>query len=266
MYNCNLKGIELPNQEGLLNFGIKKGCSIPEESVYCQEGTYSNLIKVKGLVDNYTQYYDPLCPDPPGVGCNTCPQYVTFDYNLGFDPSLVQSASGVLTVKENNVVTSTTNITSLSFFDNTLSIQTYYSFEIIYTVNFTLTNGIVFETVTTIFNNGGTCDLESYSTSVQYYYDCLNYYQNLEDSILIPIELSDGFYTMSVDGETSCFIIECSPLDCRIYSMLEFCNSCDKKLLESFTMFILLDKCEDCCTKYELYKKIYTELNKCTTC
>ncbi len=40
----------------------------------------------------------------------------------------------------------------------------------------------------------------------------------------------------------------------------------DKKLLESFTTFMLLDKCEDCCTKYELYKKIYAELNKCTTC
>jgi len=268
-YNCEQNTISInPPVEGLIQFGVKKGCSEDiATNVYCQENTYVNFINAESFVDNYTQYYHPNCSDPPGTGCNYCPQYVTFNYGLNVDLDKVTGVSGTVTITENGSVVSTTNITNLSYFTNTYSYQTYYDFSIVYELDFTCTNGILFHLASSIFSNGQSCDIESYGTTEDYHYDCQNTYVNGEGYSIIDIVLEDGFYTTSVNGEYNCFIVECEPLECKIYNTLNFdCKDCETNNLDMFTWYLSLQNCSDCCTKNALYRKIYAELNKCETC
>lgn len=268
-YNCedNMLFIN-PPIEGLIEFGVKKGCSenITTET-YCQENTYSNFLKARSYYNNYAPYYDPGCPDPPGKGCNTCVQYITFNYGFNLDLSQVTAVNGTVTITENGSVVSTTNINNLSYFTNTYSFQTYYYFSIEYELTFTCVNGITFNSTGRIFSNGQTCDLESVKTTNNFTYNCLNTYINRDGFSIIDMTLKDGFYTASVNGQYECFIVECEPLDCKIYNSLNFdCKDCETNNLDVFTWYLSLQNCADCCTKNALYRKIYAELNSCQTC
>ena len=268
-YDCEENNILInPPIEGLISFGIKKGCSenITTE-IYCQENTYSNFLEARCYYDNYTLGYDLNCDDPPGTGCNTCPQFAEFNYGFNLDLSQVTAVSGTVTIEENGSIVSTTNINNLSYFTNTYSYQTYYYFLIKYELTFTCTNGITFNIVSRIFSNGQSCDLESVRTTNEFNYDCLNSYVNGEGYSIIDMTLEDGFYTALVNGQYECFIVECEPLDCKIYNTLNFdCKDCETNNLDIFTWYLSLGNCTDCCTKNALYRKIYAELNSCQTC
>jgi len=181
-YNCEENNILInPPIKGLISFGVKKGCSenITTE-VYCQENIYSNFLEAQCYYNNYTLGYDLNCDDPPGTGCNTCPQFAEFSYGFNLDLSQVTAVSGTVTIEEDGSVVSTTNINNLSYFTNTHSFQTYYYFLIKYELTFTCTNGITFNIVSRIFSNGQSCDLESVGTTNEFNYDCLNSYVNTE--------------------------------------------------------------------------------------
>lgn len=261
-YNCENENIEItPAIEGIIEFGVNFGCgeNISLET-FCQDGTTVNFISAVGFISNYTLFYNPECADPPGIGCNTCPLYATLNYGVTLDLTKVVSVTGTVTINDNGVIT-VTPITSLAYFAAVHSLSPYFFYEITYDLHFVATNGIVFHFESTQESTGQTCDLDNYDVVDSYDYECLNSYSNIENYSIIDIPLKDGFYTAYVNGEYVCFLVECEPLNCKIYNAEDCTDN-----LDLFTWYLSFKYCEDCCTKYLLYKKIYAELNKCTTC
>lgn len=267
-YNCTSRYIEItPQLEGLHTFGFVKGCGTPTETTYCEEGVQDNLINLVSNATNINLIYDPNCPDPPGTGCNTCEIGVELNAVLTFNNTLVSSVSGTRTLTENAVVTNTTTITNVSQLAS-YSVQTYEDFSVDWTLTFVLTNGIIFHATAQVCSCGGNfCPFDDIRKTVNFEYECTNTYTNEGNISIIYETIEDGYYTLSLDGDEECLLIECEPLDCKIYNTLNFdCDDCEVNDLELFTWYLAIQYCPSCCTQNILYRKIYAELNKCTTC
>ena len=268
LYNCENKNFVFDASEDIVAFGIKKGCN---ENItveyYCPDGVQDNLINLVANATNINLIYDPGCPDPPGVGCNTCEIGVELDAVLTFDNLLISSVSGTRTLTENAIITNTTTITNVSQLAS-YSVQTYEDFSVDWTLTFVLTNGITFHATAQVCSCGGNfCPFDNILKTVDYEYSCANYYTIVDGKSVIEMEMTDGFYTYSLDENIACMLIECEPLDCKIYNTLNFdCKDCETNNLDLFTWYLALQGCVDCCTKNALYRKIYAELNSCLTC
>jgi len=266
-YDCvKDKVVITPFIESIIEIGVKKGCSEDiTTTTYCN-GENVNFINAEGFIANYEIFYDPGCPDPPGTGCNTCPQFSQFSYGVNLNIDDVVSVNGTVTITIDGFTT-VTNITSMSYFNATHSAQSYTEFEIEYDLNFVCTNGIVFHFVSLIYSNGQFCEMDDYTIDDSFDYECDNSYSNSGGNSYVKIVLEDGFYTALVNGEYFCFLVECSPLECRVYKTLDFCcDDCTDKNSEAFLLYQMFLTCEDCCTKNTLYRKLNALLNKCSTC
>jgi hypothetical protein len=268
IYNCENQTFVFKASENIVSFGVKKGCS--EDIVvayYCPEGGQENIISLVAEANDITLIYDPNCPDPPGTGCNTCEIGVELITALSFNSSLVVSVSGTRTLTENGTITNTTAITNISQLAS-YSVQTYEDFAVDWTLTFILTNGITFYATAQVCSCGGNfCPFDDIRKTVDFEYECANYYSIVDGQSVIELPTDDGFYTYSLDEEIGCLLIDCSPLDCQIYNTFDFCcKECSKDNIELFFLYQLFLNCEDCCTQNILYKKIYAELNKCSTC
>lgn len=267
-YNCEQETFIFDASESIIPFGIKKGCSEDiTVNYYCPEGVQENIINLVANATDIVLIYDPNCPDPPGTGCNTCEIGVELNTILSFDSSLVVSVSGTRTLTENGIITNTTTITNVSQLA-TYSVQTYEDFSVDWSLTFILTNGITFHATAQVCSCGGNiCPFDDIKKTVEYEYSCTNYYSILDGKSVITLPTSDGFYTYSLDGTIGCLLIECEPLDCKVYNTLNFdCEDCETNNLDLFTWYLSLQYCTDCCTKNALYRKIYAELNSCLTC
>lgn len=265
-YNCINDRITItPLIESIIEIGVKKGCSEDiTTTTYCN-GADINFINAEGFIANYEIFYDPGCPDPPNTGCNTCPQYAQFNYGVNMDTSLIVSVSGSVTIDVDGVVT-TTNITSMSYFNVTHSLESYTDFEIVYDLVFVCTNGISFHFTSTIYSDGQFCEMDDHRIDDVFEYECSKTYTNANGNSYVKIVLEDGFYTALVNGEYVCFLVECSPLECRVYKSLDFCcDSCSNDS-EAYLLYQLFLSCDDCCTKNALYRKLNALLSKCSTC
>ncbi len=267
-YSCESEKINVtPALEDIVTFGYVKGCGEVTEITYCPEGVQVNIINLVANATNINLIYDSGCPDPPGTGCNQCEIGVELDTVLTFDNSLISSVSGTRTLTEDGVITNTTIITSISQLAS-YSVQTYDDFTVDWTLTFVLTNGIVFYATAQVCSCGGQfCPFDDIRKTVDYEYECQFTYETEGNSSFQTIGLTDGFYTISINGETFCIIIECEEtFTCKIFGLDVGCDSCSDESFELFSLYKMLEFCDDCCTKNMLYRKLNTKLLECSSC
>src|SRR5574343_278158 len=138
-YNCETKKVELDSYEGsIISFGYSKECCSSPKQIYFID---SKIIQPTLRYNSIVPHYHTECTDPPGSGCNTCPEYVTFNIIVSCNTTFFTSVSG--TIKEysdpglTNLL-STVPITNMSVFNTDISYQVQSDIYIVW--EFTLSN------------------------------------------------------------------------------------------------------------------------------
>lgn len=278
-YNCNgtfkiCSSREIPK---FINLGISnKCCQEPTITTYVQdEYKFSYSIQISNLTPHY---YGSPCLDPPGWGCNTCPEYSTWNHRVNFDTSPFVSVAGTFKQYDGSMnLLQTVNINSLSWFNQNYAQQEYNSTKWILDATFTTINGETVNIQGGYETNSQTCENELYIVyNPTVTNNIANVFTIASNCALFSMTLADGFYTIA-GTYNGCMIVDCAnDLDCQSNTYIanlvnSGCFECNKHedldaAMEMHMYQGMLAGCVDCCTKCMLYKKMINKLNKCTNC
>lgn len=281
-YNCEEKAIIIPLiDEPSISvttlYVTDTCCGTPKGYTYCNPDNKTNLLNASFTIDNLVQTKEE--PEFP------CYIEMTWDEELNIDVTDVTSFVGTKETYIDGVLTLTENL-DLTYFNTVHNVYTYFDqADRSYTFNleFTLSNGIVITYVMSYHTNvdyfsDAICSIIDFSNTVTSDYDCLKELSIEIDGVHFPIDLTDGFYSVTWTTYEGCFVVECDEtLACKVKNFIESifnstCYHCNKEKNLETSMKILmyykafLSDCLDCCEKCNAYEKIIDIINGCKDC
>lgn len=277
MYNCKDKKITIAGEaKNILELSISTKCCEGKTKKYYKNPTGSIALSI----NNITPIYDSGCPDPPGTGCNTCHLQTTWNFRVNIDVSSFSSASGTVNEYSNSSLTNLidSNPITLSWFNAPRSFQVS-SQDVYIVVNavFVTPDGETFTLQTGMSSTEQMCPNDYFNYLPTVTSTTMSTFIVEGSNIIIPIDLSNGFYTVSGDLN-SCFLVDCGQkLECKVADKITSlvksnCYECNnkkdlEKAMEIYMLFELFkSNCEDCCSKCYIYNMLTDLLEECTNC
>jgi len=280
-YDCDKKAIiitplGIKNNTGLLYIS-KKCCEKPTGYLYCNEEAQTNILGVSITVDNLQQN-----KEEPRFDCYF---EASWDEFIAVNLTDVASFTGTKTNYLNGVVDSIDTL-DLSYFNTTHEIWTSIANgdrKYIFDLTFVLNNGLtihyeIIYIVNVLLENSDNCKIKDFTKSVSHDFTCTNTFGWENNIGTFPIDLEDGFYTVSYGDINGCFVVDCEEtlqkaIDDFVEKTLDkncYCCNTKENLEANFNLEMYMSAftsdCLDCCQKCNVYYKMLKITKGCKDC